>query len=231
MVVGGGPAGMETARIAAARGHHVTLYERARQLGGRALLAAGVEHAIAPLLTWLEAQLAAHDVEIVLDHDAGAAEVAACGAEVVVLATGAHVGFADAAVAGLLDANGADRPDELIVIGGNGPAALFAAVLAERKTDVTLASPHDNFGVGLSPPRLWRTMHALRAFDVTLVPNADLTTFDADVPTTIAFEPWTPAPPPFAVPAGIEVHRVGDCNDAPLLDGAMRDAAEVARAL
>ncbi len=39
MVVGGGPAGMKAAAIAAARGHEVTLYEASGQLGGQALLA------------------------------------------------------------------------------------------------------------------------------------------------------------------------------------------------
>ncbi len=39
MVVGGGPAGMKAAAIAAERGHHVTLYEAERRLGGQALLA------------------------------------------------------------------------------------------------------------------------------------------------------------------------------------------------
>ena len=39
MVIGGGPAGMKAAAIAAARGHQVTLYEASHQLGGQALLA------------------------------------------------------------------------------------------------------------------------------------------------------------------------------------------------
>ncbi len=39
MVVGGGPAGLKAAAVAAARGHQVTLYEAAGQLGGQALLA------------------------------------------------------------------------------------------------------------------------------------------------------------------------------------------------
>ena len=34
MVIGGGPGGMEAARIAAARGHEVTLYEKSGSLGG-----------------------------------------------------------------------------------------------------------------------------------------------------------------------------------------------------
>ena len=39
MVVGGGPAGMKAALVAAERGHRVALYERQRQLGGQVLLA------------------------------------------------------------------------------------------------------------------------------------------------------------------------------------------------
>jgi len=39
MVVGGGPAGMKAAAVAAARGHDVTLYEKSAQLGGQAQLA------------------------------------------------------------------------------------------------------------------------------------------------------------------------------------------------
>jgi 2,4-dienoyl-CoA reductase-like NADH-dependent reductase (Old Yellow Enzyme family) len=38
-VVGGGPAGLEFARVAAARGHNVVVFERSRQLGGQALMA------------------------------------------------------------------------------------------------------------------------------------------------------------------------------------------------
>lgn len=43
-VVGGGPAGLETARIAAGRGHLVTLFEQSPQLGGTARVAAASPH-------------------------------------------------------------------------------------------------------------------------------------------------------------------------------------------
>src|SRR5262249_57931525 len=39
-VIGGGPAGLEAARVAALRGHRVTLWERAGRLGGQLALAA-----------------------------------------------------------------------------------------------------------------------------------------------------------------------------------------------
>jgi thioredoxin reductase len=44
VVVGGGPGGLETARVAAERGHHVTLYERENHLGGQLRLAALPPH-------------------------------------------------------------------------------------------------------------------------------------------------------------------------------------------
>jgi 2,4-dienoyl-CoA reductase-like NADH-dependent reductase (Old Yellow Enzyme family)/thioredoxin reductase len=44
MVVGGGPAGMEAARVAALRGHKVTLYERQSELGGQLVVAALPPH-------------------------------------------------------------------------------------------------------------------------------------------------------------------------------------------
>ena len=40
VVVGGGPAGLEAARVSAARGHAVTLFEAAGELGGQVVLAA-----------------------------------------------------------------------------------------------------------------------------------------------------------------------------------------------
>lgn len=44
MVIGGGPAGMECALVAAERGHNVTLYEKSGELGGRTKLAAMIKH-------------------------------------------------------------------------------------------------------------------------------------------------------------------------------------------
>ena len=40
LVIGGGPAGMEAARVAALRGHSVTLYEKTAVLGGQLVIAA-----------------------------------------------------------------------------------------------------------------------------------------------------------------------------------------------
>ena len=90
LVVGGGPAGMEAARVAAERGHHVTLAEAAPQLGGRFRLA-GLQPRraqILDLIQWYETQLEKLQVTVRLNTPLEPDEVAAFGADAVVLATG-----------------------------------------------------------------------------------------------------------------------------------------------
>jgi len=90
LVVGGGLAGMEVARVAAERGHRVTLAEAAPQLGGRFRLA-GLQPRrgqILDLIAWYEGQLEKLQVTVRLNAPLDAEEVAAFGADAVVLATG-----------------------------------------------------------------------------------------------------------------------------------------------
>jgi dimethylglycine catabolism A len=91
VVVGGGPAGMETARVAAARGHRVTLFERGSELGGAIRVAARAPgwEAYTTSVDWLERQVRALGVEVRLGQEAGVAEILACGPDHVVVATGA----------------------------------------------------------------------------------------------------------------------------------------------
>jgi 2,4-dienoyl-CoA reductase (NADPH2) len=86
VVVGGGVAGLETARIAAARGHHVRIVEAADTLGGTALL---VPHA-APFVEWLMRECEDAQVQV----QCGTTDVAAHADEVVVQCTGAVQGVA-----------------------------------------------------------------------------------------------------------------------------------------
>jgi 2,4-dienoyl-CoA reductase-like NADH-dependent reductase (Old Yellow Enzyme family) len=67
VVVGGGPAGMEAARVAALRGHDVTLYEKAKELGGQALLAEKLpgRDEMGGLIRWQKIQLSKAGVKIV----------------------------------------------------------------------------------------------------------------------------------------------------------------------
>ena len=92
LVVGGGPAGLETARVAASRGHRVTLVEMTGELGGQFRLAAGQPERgeISELLTWYQTQLTKLQVKVRLRHKMTAEEVKASGADVVIIAAGSE---------------------------------------------------------------------------------------------------------------------------------------------
>jgi len=92
LIIGGGPAGMEAARVAALRGHHVALYERKRHLGGA--LAIAVLPPGKQKLKWVTeyyaCELARLGVEIHLEEEVDAARVRSLAPDAVVVATGSR---------------------------------------------------------------------------------------------------------------------------------------------
>lgn len=90
LIVGGGPAGLEAARIAALRGHRVTLCERSPQLGGAIRLAAAVpgRERLALAVDWLEGQIRKLDVTVRLGAAMTAERIIAEAPDVVIVAVG-----------------------------------------------------------------------------------------------------------------------------------------------
>ena len=89
VVVGGGPGGMEAARLLDAAGHRVTLLERGRHLGGTLRFAALAYEPNGRLLAWLQRQIAASRVTVRLNTAASPALIAALKPDSVVVASGA----------------------------------------------------------------------------------------------------------------------------------------------
>lgn len=92
LVIGGGPGGLEAARVAAARGCAVTLWEQRDRLGGKLHLAAAPEFKrdIRPLIRYLVRQLEQAGVTVELNKRATLEEVQRQKADVVILATGSQ---------------------------------------------------------------------------------------------------------------------------------------------
>ena len=91
MVIGGGPAGMKAAVVAAQRGHRVTLVEQAPRLGGQALLAERLpgREEFGGLVTNLLSEIERYGVEVETRTEATVGLVTARQPDAVVVATGA----------------------------------------------------------------------------------------------------------------------------------------------
>jgi 2,4-dienoyl-CoA reductase-like NADH-dependent reductase (Old Yellow Enzyme family)/thioredoxin reductase len=92
VVVGGGPGGMEAARIAALSGHNVVLLEASPKLGGAAIPASkpAQPNSIGDIVVWLEAEIYRLEVDVRLNVYAEPAEILAEKPDIVLIATGSR---------------------------------------------------------------------------------------------------------------------------------------------
>lgn len=92
LVIGGGPAGMEAARVSALAGHHVTLCEATPDLGGTVNIArrAPYLHGVGDITYWLESEIYRLGVDVRLNTYMDADAVRAEAADQVIVATGAY---------------------------------------------------------------------------------------------------------------------------------------------
>ncbi|MBM3132914.1 MAG: FAD-binding protein, partial [Chloroflexi bacterium] len=89
LVIGGGPAGMEAARVASLRGHRVTLCEKEPRLGGSLFFAAMARRENEDLIDYLAGQIRKQGVDIRLGREVTPALVAELKPDVVIVAVGA----------------------------------------------------------------------------------------------------------------------------------------------
>ena len=90
VIVGAGPAGLEAARVAAERGHNVTVFEAASEAGGQIRLTAQNKRRaeMIGIIDWRMAQCAARDVQFRFNTYAEAQDVLGLAPDVVIIATG-----------------------------------------------------------------------------------------------------------------------------------------------
>ncbi|MDZ7747892.1 MAG: NADH:flavin oxidoreductase [Halofilum sp. (in: g-proteobacteria)] len=182
VVVGAGPAGLEAARVSAARGHEVVVLEAADRAGGQLALAAVAERRreLIGIVDWRLAELEHLGVSVRYNTYAEAEDVAAEGPDIVVVATG-----------GLPKTDFLETGEDLVettwdVLGGhftargsillyddNGqhPGPTCAEYLATRGESVEIVTPERCIGQqigGTNYPAYLRTFHA---HGVTITPD------------------------------------------------------------
>jgi 2,4-dienoyl-CoA reductase-like NADH-dependent reductase (Old Yellow Enzyme family) len=150
VVVGGGPSGLEAARVLAERGHRVVLLEAAHRLGGQLVLAAKthLRRDLIGIVDWRIAELERLGVDIRPNIYAEAAYVLAEAPNLVIVATGGTPDFGPAAGSELclsvFDAlgNPAQVADDVLIYDATGrhPAPSAAAQIAAAGKAVTFVA-------------------------------------------------------------------------------------------
>jgi NADPH-dependent 2,4-dienoyl-CoA reductase/sulfur reductase-like enzyme len=92
LIVGGGPAGMEAARVAALAGHQVQLHEATPELGGTVMQVKNIPHlsGLADIAYWLERQVYEQGVSVHTSSYLEAGDIVQMNPDVVLVATGAQ---------------------------------------------------------------------------------------------------------------------------------------------
>ncbi|MGA2464844.1 MAG: FAD-dependent oxidoreductase [Thermodesulfobacteriota bacterium] len=147
-IIGGGPAGMKAAEIAARRGHQVTLYEEKEKLGGRFLLASipPKKQVLKEFIDQLERRLQKLPIKIIIGKPFSPASLRRGKPDGVIIATGAKPffppidGIHEAKAISVEDALSSSTPlgEKVLVVGGGGIGAEVADYLSENRKEVTL---------------------------------------------------------------------------------------------
>ena len=169
VVVGAGPAGLEAARVAAERGHAVTLYEKKGSVGG--------------LLEFANNVKGPHEnLSVVLNTEATADTIAEAAPDAVILATGGvrdSLGLDETAgtnVVGIDDFMMADIAEEVVVVGSNAQAIDAAMYLLAQGKHVSVVTPSaaGTIGAGHSFWVKTFTQPNMKALGVRFWPEAEV---------------------------------------------------------
>ncbi|MCL5962103.1 MAG: FAD-dependent oxidoreductase, partial [Chloroflexi bacterium] len=151
MVVGGGPAGMEAARVAALRGHEVALYEKNAELGGQIKVAATPpsKDKVLWLLEYLSGQMGKLGIKVELQTEVTPDLVERVNPDAVIIATGGRLKRPNLpgmeknrvvpawdVLAGEVEITG----EKVAVLGGWMVGCETADFLAERSNKVTIVA-------------------------------------------------------------------------------------------
>ncbi len=179
VIVGAGPGGLEAARVAATRGHHVTVFEAANQPGGQVRLAAQSRRRseLIGIIDWRMAQCAARDVDFRFNALAEAEDITALAPDIVIVATG---GLAqqdileagnDLTVTAWDILTGDVRPGREVLLfddAGDHAALQAAEVIAASGATVEVMTPDRSFAPEVMGMNLVPYMRSLQDKPVTM---------------------------------------------------------------
>ena len=182
LVVGGGPAGLEAARVSALRGHDVVLYEKSGRLGGQLNLAVVPPHKeeMKSVSTYLESQIRKLGVKVVLGEEVTPLLVKKINPDTVFIATGSvptipeipGVKGKNVVTANDVLAGSASVKERVVVVGGGMIGAETAEFLAEKGKKVTILEMLGRIGIDMVPMVISLLYPRLKKLGVVGITNA-----------------------------------------------------------
>lgn len=256
-VVGGGPAGLEAARVAGLRGHTVDVYEARDELGGvlRPAATPDFKRELRKMIGWWTTELSRlPNVTVHLGAPITADSTVLRDADEIVVAVGSNTlrlpipGLDKPHVMNVIRAHtGGALGKRLVVCGGGLSGADFALEAAENGHEVTIVELREEIAqdmLFLNRTSLLRSLEAagvkiLTGSTVKEVTDDGVVVSDSDGETVLACDTVVAA---FGVVPAVElthelaafgdkVHPVGDCVDPRKVGDAINDAYELALSL
>ena len=198
-VLGGGPAGMEVARVLALRGHKVVLMEKKTRLGGQLHLATACPHkteTLAPLIDYFVNQLGKLGVEVKLNTEATLERIVRLKVDEVIIATGSlpvipqvpGVDLAHVVTAADVLAGRAEAGKEVVVIGGGSTGCETAEFLCEKGRHVTVLEMLPEVGADMGFRDRMRLMSRLAKLPIRFLTKAKCQEINKDGVTVVTGE-------------------------------------------
>ncbi|MEM3112292.1 MAG: FAD-dependent oxidoreductase [Candidatus Anstonellales archaeon] len=253
-IIGGGPAGMEAARLCSLRGHQVTLFERKERLGGQLL------YAILPpykeewktFLEYLETQLKKLRVRIHLQTEVTPEMVEMNSPDTVIIATGAKPiipnipGIEGEHVATAIEVltEVKELGDRVVIVGGGFIGCETAEFISKKGKKVTILEMLPRIGPDIDLWNRWVILDRLKAAGIQMEADTKVIRInDGEIEAEYKGRLKTFFADSVVIAVGMapddflykrlegrfrELHRIGDCIVPKKVKGAIADAFQIA---